>query len=61
MTRFGLPAAFAAAALLGGAPASAAETRAFVAHDHVGDGVFTKGIEGPAVGPDGSLYVVNFG
>ncbi|PSJ38997.1 SMP-30/gluconolactonase/LRE family protein [Allosphingosinicella deserti] len=61
MTRFGLPAAIAAAALLSGAPASGGETRAFVAHDHVGDNVFTKGIEGPAVGPDGNLYVVNFG
>ncbi len=33
----------------------------FVARDLVGDGVFTAGIEGPAVGPDGALYVVNFG
>lgn len=33
----------------------------FVARDYVGDGVFTAGIEGPAVGPDGQLYVVNFG
>ncbi|WP_433852430.1 SMP-30/gluconolactonase/LRE family protein [Stenotrophomonas nitritireducens] len=33
----------------------------FLAHDHVGDGVFTAGIEGPATGPDGALYVVNFG
>lgn len=32
----------------------------FVARDYVGDGVFTSGIEGPAVGPDGLLYVVNF-
>jgi sugar lactone lactonase YvrE len=32
----------------------------FVARDYVGDGVFTSGIEGPAVGPDGHLYVVNF-
>ena len=32
----------------------------FVASDYVGDGVFTSGIEGPAVGPDGLLYVVNF-
>lgn len=29
--------------------------------DHVGDGVFSHGIEGPATGPDGALYVVNFG
>lgn len=28
--------------------------------DYVGDGVFTQGIEGPAVGPDGHLYLVNF-
>lgn len=33
----------------------------FVARDHVGDGTFTAGIEGPATGPDGALYVVNFG
>lgn len=32
----------------------------FIASDYVGDGVFTAGIEGPAVGPDGALYVVNF-
>ena len=32
-----------------------------VATDLVGDGVFTSGIEGPASGPDGALYVVNFG
>lgn len=29
-------------------------------HDLVPDGVFTDGIEGPAAGPDGYLYVVNF-
>jgi gluconolactonase len=28
--------------------------------DWVADGVFTQGIEGPAVGPDGSLYAVNY-
>jgi sugar lactone lactonase YvrE len=28
--------------------------------DWVADGVFTKGIEGPAVSADGSLYVVNY-
>ncbi|WP_235303565.1 SMP-30/gluconolactonase/LRE family protein [Sphingopyxis sp. MWB1] len=33
----------------------------FQARDYVGDGVFTAGIEGPATGPDGALYVVNFG
>lgn len=38
---------------------AAAETL-YVASDYVADGVFTKGIEGPATGPDGALYVVNF-
>ncbi|WP_282277962.1 SMP-30/gluconolactonase/LRE family protein [Stenotrophomonas sp. PS02297] len=38
-----------------------AATPDFVVRDHVGDGVFTTGIEGPATGPDGALYVVNFG
>ncbi|KRG71252.1 gluconolactonase [Pseudoxanthomonas dokdonensis] len=33
----------------------------YSARDYVGDGVFTDGIEGPAVGPDGALYVVNMG
>jgi hypothetical protein len=28
--------------------------------DWVADGVFTQGIEGPAVSADGSLYVVNY-
>jgi len=32
----------------------------YVARDHVADGVFTGGVEGPATGPDGALYVVNF-
>lgn len=32
----------------------------YVVRDHVADGVFTGGIEGPATGPDGALYVVNF-
>jgi sugar lactone lactonase YvrE len=32
----------------------------YIARDHVADGVFTSGIEGPATGPDGALYVVNF-
>lgn len=52
----------AAAALLAGCaslPARDAETL-FEARDYVGDGVFTAGIEGPASGPDGALYVVNF-
>ncbi len=37
-------------------------TSAFVdtTRDYVPDGVFTTGIEGPASGPDGTLYVVNF-
>ncbi|WP_082443502.1 SMP-30/gluconolactonase/LRE family protein [Stenotrophomonas sp. Leaf70] len=38
-----------------------AATPDFVVRDHVGDGVFTTGIEGPATGPDGALYAVNFG
>ncbi len=43
------------------APAPAAETEPlWQARDYVGDGVFTEGIEGPAVGPDGALYAVNF-
>ncbi|HEY0333824.1 MAG TPA: SMP-30/gluconolactonase/LRE family protein [Stenotrophomonas sp.] len=42
-------------------PALAADTpRAWQAWDYVDDGVFTSDIEGPAVGPDGALYVVNF-
>lgn len=32
----------------------------FTTGDYVTDGVFTQGIEGPAVGPDGALYAVNF-
>lgn len=32
----------------------------FIARDYVSDGVFSAGIEGPAVGPDGDLYVVSF-
>lgn len=49
----------AALALLLAAPAGAQETL-FQARDLVGDGVFTDKIEGPATGPDGALYVVNF-
>lgn len=42
-------------------PASATDTDPlWQARDFVGDGVFTEGIEGPAVGPDGALYAVNF-
>lgn len=33
----------------------------FIARDFVGDNAFTAGIEGPATGPDGALYAVNFG
>lgn len=33
----------------------------YVARDVVGDGVFSAGIEGPAWGPDGTLYAVSFG
>ena len=40
---------------------SACAAPAFVVRDHVGDGVFTAGIEGPATGADGALYVVNIG
>ncbi|WP_144899646.1 SMP-30/gluconolactonase/LRE family protein [Luteimonas cucumeris] len=40
------------------APQSADEL--FVARDYVADHVFTQGIEGPAMGPDDHLYVVNF-
>lgn len=43
------------------AAAPAADTALFRARDLIGDGVFTHGIEGPASGPDGALYVVNFG
>ncbi|MBB6364956.1 sugar lactone lactonase YvrE [Xanthomonas sacchari] len=49
----------AALALLLAAPAGAQEAL-FHARDLVGDGVFTDKIEGPATGPDGALYVVNF-
>lgn len=49
----------AALALLLAAPAGAQDPL-FQARDLVGDGVFTDKIEGPATGPDGALYVVNF-
>lgn len=39
----------------------ASDPALFHARDLVGDGVFTHGIEGPASGADGALYVVNFG
>lgn len=40
--------------------ASAADESLFIARDYVGNGVFSAGIEGPAVGPDGHLYAVSF-
>jgi len=50
-----------AATTLGLALCAAAAASDFVVRDHVGDGVFTAGIEGPASGADGALYVVNLG
>jgi len=50
-----------ALALLLSASAFAADAPLFQARDFVGDGVFSAGIEGPAVGPDGDLYLVSFG
>ncbi len=59
MKRAGL--VLAGAALLGGCAATQhAGGGDYIVRDHVGDGVFTSGIEGPATGPDGALYVVNF-
>ena len=49
------------ALLLACVAAPAANADLFRARDLIGDGVFTHGIEGPASGPDGALYVVNFG
>lgn len=49
------------ALLLACTAASAANADLFRARELIGDGVFTHGIEGPASGPDGALYVVNFG
>ncbi|MGH8053152.1 MAG: SMP-30/gluconolactonase/LRE family protein [Stenotrophomonas sp.] len=50
----------AASALIAvGSTACAADN--FIVRDHVADGTFTQGIEGPATGPDGALYVVNIG
>ncbi|GGD35798.1 SMP-30/gluconolactonase/LRE family protein [Pseudoxanthomonas indica] len=48
-------------ALLLASPVFAAEPPLFEARDYVGDGIFSAGIEGPAVGPDGDLYLVSFG
>lgn len=42
-------------------PVDAATEALYVAHDVIGDGVFSAGIEGPAFGPDGALYAVSFG
>jgi sugar lactone lactonase YvrE len=41
--------------------ANSATARLFKARDYVGDDVFTRFIEGPAVGPDGALYLVGLG
>lgn len=45
----------------GEALAPSLDTASYVARDVVGDGTFSAGIEGPAWGPDGALYAVNFG
>lgn len=50
-----------AAILVSIASTSLAAEPEYVARDYVGDGVFSQGIEGPAVGPDGHLYLVSFG
>lgn len=50
-----------AAILVSTASTSLAAEPEYVARDYVGDGVFSQGIEGPAVGPDGHLYLVSFG
>lgn len=46
--------------LAGCATTHRSATGDYAARDYVADGVFTSGIEGPATGPDGALYVVNF-
>jgi len=63
MTRLGRAAGMAVTVLVGACASAPATGNAsdWTAVDLVGDGVFTPGIEGPAVGPDGTLYVVNFG
>lgn len=58
--RLRCPAVLLAATLAASGPLLHAEDL-HVASDVVGDGVFTAGIEGPASGPDGALYAVNFG
>lgn len=50
-----------AALLMSAASTSLASEPEYIARDYVGDGVFSQGIEGPAVGPDGHLYLVSFG
>ncbi len=50
-----------AALLMSTASTSLASEPEYIARDYVGDGVFSQGIEGPAVGPDGHLYLVSFG
>ncbi|MBL4940535.1 MAG: SMP-30/gluconolactonase/LRE family protein [Colwellia sp.] len=40
--------------------ALAIKTVLYQSEDWVSDGIFTQGIEGPAVAKDGSLYVVNY-
>ena len=56
-----IPLARIAAAALFALSSTAIAADNYIARDHVGDGIFTSGIEGPATGPDGALYVVNFG
>ncbi|MGE8279552.1 MAG: SMP-30/gluconolactonase/LRE family protein [Stenotrophomonas sp.] len=56
-----IPLARIAASALIAVSSAAIATDDFIARDHVSDGTFTTGIEGPASGPDGALYVVNFG
>lgn len=52
------------ALVLGGCEAIGAQQQSsgvYQPWDYIADGFFTAGIEGPAVGPDGHLYAVNFG
>lgn len=49
-----------AALLVGCAAAHRSTSSDYMARDYVADGVFTSGVEGPASGRDGALYVVNF-
>lgn len=52
--RFGLAATLALCAC------NAFAATPYAARDYIADGAFTRGIEGPASGPDGALYAVNF-